>query len=193
MAVYSYAGSNFFNRSIRDGSFKMDKMHIHTKHELYFLEEGGTKYFVGNEIYILKPGDILFVPKDVFHMTDKYECEAYKRILLVFDDDFVGEEYMRYIDMLKENKFFRVPPTKLYRFYDIFAKLEHETKHKSKEYQELFKLYLSKDIMGDGVEDRVLQPLCNDDRRQGAKSLFTPWRFWGIWSPPALLSFFWDG
>lgn len=142
MIVYSDAGSSFFRRDIRDSSYSMPGMHVHNKHELYFLEEGGTKYFVGNEIYILKPGDFIFVPKDVFHMTDKFECDSYTRILMVFDDDYIGEEYLKYVDFLKEKKCIRIPSSKLYRFYDIFAKLEHETQHRSKDYEELYKLYL---------------------------------------------------
>ena len=142
MAVYSYPGSKFFRREVHDSSYSMSGMHVHNKHELYFLEEGGTKYFIGNEIYILKPGDFVFVPKDVFHMTDKFECDSHKRVLMVFDDDYIGEEYLKYIDFLKEKKCVRIPSSKLYRFFDVFAKLEHESRHHSKDYEELYKLYL---------------------------------------------------
>lgn len=142
MVVYSNPDAEFFSRMVRDRSFSMPGMHVHTTHELYFLEEGGTKYFVGSEIYILKPGDFIFIPKDTFHMTDKYECDSYKRILMIFDDEFVGEEYAPYINLLKEKKFVRIPSSKLHRIMDVFNKLEHEDKYRSKGFEDLFKLYL---------------------------------------------------
>ena len=142
MAVYSYPGTDFFERKVRDRSFEMEGMHIHKKHELYFLEKGGTKYFIGKEIYILQPGDFIFVPKDVFHKTDKFECDSYKRVLIVFDDNFIGEEYFPYIDILSRIKFVRIAPGKQHRIREVLGRIEHESRHKSEGYETLLKLYL---------------------------------------------------
>lgn len=142
MAVYSDEKIEFFDRTTREPSFKMDTAHFHNKHELYFLEKGNTKYFIGNEIYLLKPGDMVFVEKGIFHQTDKYECDSYERLLLVFDDSFAGEEYAGYIEELKKNKFIRIPANKLYKFKEILVKIEHENRNKSKDYLEMERLYL---------------------------------------------------
>jgi len=142
MAVYSDEKIEFFDRAKRDKSYKMDTAHFHNKHELYILEKGRTKYFVDNEIYLLSPGDMIFVPKGVFHQTDKYECDSYERLLLVFDDDFVGKEYTHYVEELKQNKFVKIPADKLYKFKEILAKAEHENRRKSKDYIEMQRLYL---------------------------------------------------
>ena len=142
MAVYSYPGADFFDRKVRDRSFGMEGMHVHKKHELYFLEDGGTKYFIGKEIYVLQPGDFIFVPRDVFHKTDKFECDSYKRVLIVFDDDFIGKEYLSYIDILSRRKFVRITPGKLHRIREVLARIEHENLHKSEGYETLLKLYL---------------------------------------------------
>ena len=48
-------------------------------------------------------------------------------MLFVFDDDFVGIEYKRHINELKKQKLIRIPPNKLYKFKEIFAKTEHES------------------------------------------------------------------
>ncbi len=142
MAVFSDEKIEFFNRSKRDTSFAMQQAHFHNKHELYFLEKGKTKYFVGSEIYLLEPGDLIFVPKGAFHKTDRYESDATERLLFVFDDDFVGNEYSQYIESLKANKHIRIQADKLYKFKEIFHKIERENRHRSEGYLEMEQLYL---------------------------------------------------
>lgn len=142
MAVFSDEKIEFFNRTTRNSSFQMPQAHFHNKHELYFLEKGKAKYFIENEIYLLNPGDMIFVPKGTFHKTDRYESDSSERLLFVFDDDFVGIKYKSHINELKKHKLIRIPPNKLYKFKEIFAKIEHESSRKPKEYLEMERLYL---------------------------------------------------
>ncbi len=132
----------FFSREIRDNTYVMPTQHIHNEHELYFLEKGRSKYFIDSEIYVLSEGDMIFVPKGHFHKTGDYRTEPSERLLIQFEDDFVGEEYQVYIKALENNKLIRVPADRLYRIKDIFSKIEHEQRHKSKGYSELQRLYL---------------------------------------------------
>ena len=132
----------FFSREIRDNTYVMPAQHIHNEHELYFLEKGMSKYFIDSEIYVLSEGDMIFVPKGHFHKTGDYRAESSERLLIQFDNDFLGEEYIEYIKELEKNKLIRIPPDKLYRIKDIFSKIEHEQRHKSKGYSEMQRLYL---------------------------------------------------
>ncbi|MBQ8683987.1 MAG: AraC family transcriptional regulator [Clostridia bacterium] len=140
MAVYSDEKIEFFSRATRDSGFMMTQPHFHNKHELYFLEKGKTKYVVGSEIYLLEPGDMVFAPKGAFHKT--VVDETAERLLFVFDDEFTGSEYTPYIEMLKSNKFVRISSDQLYKFKDIFRKIEQENKHRSEDYLEMERLYL---------------------------------------------------
>jgi len=142
MAIYSDEQIELFNRASRDSSFKMPEYHFHNKHELYFLEKGKTQYFVGSEIYFLNSGDMVFIPVGEFHRTDIDVKDNLERLLLVFDDDFLGTEYSEYIEPLKQNKFIQIQPEKLYKIKEIYEKIEHEHKHRSSDYLELQKLYL---------------------------------------------------
>ena len=142
MAVYSDEKIDFFNRATRDSSFKMPEPHFHSKHELYFVEKGKAQYFVGSEIYFLTAGDMMFVPLGEFHKTDIGERCITERLLLVFDDDFLGNEYAEYLEELCNNKLIRIAPEKLYKIKEIYEKIEHEDKHRSIDYFELQKLYL---------------------------------------------------
>ena len=63
----------FFEKSSVDGYRKMPRVHYHNKHEFYFLEKGQTKFFVDTEIFILEPGDMIFVPANTLHRTENLE------------------------------------------------------------------------------------------------------------------------
>lgn len=142
MPVYSDENIEFFDRSKRNKPLKMSDAHFHDKHELYYLEKGNTKYFIGSEIFLLEEGDLVFVPKGAFHRTDSEENREVERLLFVFNDDFVGEDFLQYIDELRENKHVRLPKEQLYKLKDIFQKIENEDKKKQKDYYEMEMLYL---------------------------------------------------
>ena len=62
MAIYSSENSCFFERKKHTTPMTMPHAHYHDTHELYYLEKGKTKYFIGNEIFVLNPGDMVFDP-----------------------------------------------------------------------------------------------------------------------------------
>ena len=142
MAVYVDGKIPFFSRRTRDKYFKMADAHFHDKHELYYLESGKTKYFIGSEIYLLTPGDFLFIPKGEFHKTDNGGDSSTERLLFVFNDDFIGSEYTGYIDELSEDKHVRLPQEQLELFRGILRKIEQEANLRQKNYIEMQKLYL---------------------------------------------------
>ena len=141
MAIYTEE-MEFFSRSKHEIPYKMQTAHFHEKHELYVLERGQTKYFIGSELYVLKPGDMIFVPKGEFHKTDSEEHTSTERILLSFNDDFAGSEYMPYINEMKSRKHIRLPQEQMYKIHDILSKMEKEYKKKYAAYEDMEKLYL---------------------------------------------------
>lgn len=143
MAVYKDEKIEFVQWKSHKMPDKMSCAHYHNKHELYYLEKGRTKYFIGSKIFVLRPGDIVFVPKGVFHQTDSYGTGInVERFLLSFDDDFVGEEYKKYIDELKNDNHVRFKRDMMYKIGEIFRKIEHEDFMHSKGYSEMESIYL---------------------------------------------------
>lgn len=143
MAVYSDEKIEFVQWKSHSYSDKMPVAHYHNKHELYYLEKGRTKYFIGNKIYLLKPGDMVFVPKGVFHQTDGESTGVnVERFLLVFDDDFVGEDYLKYIDELKADNHIRFRQDIKYKTNEVFRKIESEDRNRHKDYFEMERIYL---------------------------------------------------
>ncbi len=142
MAVFSTEAIDFFQRTKRSVGSRMPFMHFHNHHELYFLESGRTTYLIGNEVYFLEPGDFAFIPQGIYHQTDNSESVNIERILMVFDDDFAGRDYRKYLDMLTEIKHIQIRPEELYRFRTLFRSMEEECHTHPEEYKEMQKLFL---------------------------------------------------
>ncbi len=132
----------FFNKQKTDNSATMPKAHVHNSHELYWLIKGNVKYFIGNEIFILSAGDMIFVPKGIFHKTDYEECNEIERIVLSFTDDFIGEEFSEYTKEFAKNKHIRFTNEFFYKIQDIMNKLEKEEKKRENGFEKLRKIYL---------------------------------------------------
>jgi len=141
MAIWVDDGFEFYHRTTRDRNHKTIS-HFHDVHEMYYLVKGSTKYFIGNEIFVLSAGEIAFVPKGIFHNTNN-ECKRdIERILLEFDDEFVGESYIPYIRNLSKNKHVIFPATELPKIQEILNRIAEESQKINHDYQEMQKLYL---------------------------------------------------
>lgn len=137
MAVLKNDNIPFFQRATYAKPQKMHQAHFHNKHELYFLEKGRTKYFIGDEIFMLEPGDMVFVPAGIFHKTDSGDTAGTSRLLFSFDSEVAGKEF---VAELTKNKFIRIPSEKLYILKNIFAQIEQEENKKEQGYREMERL-----------------------------------------------------
>lgn len=142
MQIFFNNQADFFQKTTREKDYAMPYAHFHDKHELYILEKGVTRYLIGDNIYLLEPFDMIFVPKGVFHKTNSEKNQKTERILFTFDDGFAGDGYQKYIEELKDNNYIRIPPEKHHILKEIINRIEREERHKSKDYRELQKLLL---------------------------------------------------
>jgi len=141
MAIWADDNFEFYHRTTRDRNHKTAS-HFHDVHEMYYLVKGSTRYFIGNEFFVLSPGDIVFAPKGVFHNTDNKQKREVERILLEFDDEFAGEDYKKYINLLAKNKHARFSPPDAVKIEEILNKIAEESLRKNEDYREMQKLYL---------------------------------------------------
>ena len=63
-------------------------------------------------------------------------------MILVFDDDFVGPEYLRYIREMSENRHIRIRPEYLPCIRKLLAFIEEESSRHPQDYRKMQKLYL---------------------------------------------------
>ncbi|MEK6846146.1 MAG: cupin domain-containing protein [Nanoarchaeota archaeon] len=52
------------------------KSHIHRRmEEVYYIEKGEGKLYVGKEVHPVEPGNIVAIPKNVFHHLERTSAE----------------------------------------------------------------------------------------------------------------------
>ncbi|MBE7043571.1 MAG: helix-turn-helix domain-containing protein [Ruminococcaceae bacterium] len=85
-----------------DFDFKIDKLinkkptsminyHYHNLYELYYLYDGEKYYFINDNCYHIKKGDLVFVNKYDIHYTAAAEGQGSERVLIDFKEDFLKE------------------------------------------------------------------------------------------------------
>lgn len=110
---------------------KFCQVHYHTEYELYYLIKGETKYFIGDEIFCLKKGDFIFVPKGILHAADSQECLYNERMLVSFDDNMIGEDIMPFLEQLSTKKLIHMPSGKRCQVEEMLHRLEKEYTEKN--------------------------------------------------------------
>ena len=103
---------------------KYSRIHAHRNHELYYLVEGRTKYVIGDEIFNVGEGDVIFVPKGILHMTDSEECMRSERYLFSFDDALFDEETACLFDGLMSKRLAHIPANRREEFENIILSVE---------------------------------------------------------------------
>jgi AraC-like DNA-binding protein len=121
---------------------KITQAHIHDLHELYYLVRGNTKYFVGDEIFYLSKGDMIFVHKEVIHRTDSEESSYNERILLSFDDFVFDSEMEEVVSELSQKKLISFSESKMYVIEDLLKKIEKEYTNNDRYKNALIKSYI---------------------------------------------------
>lgn len=121
---------------------KSTGIHFHDEYELYYLLSGETKYFIGDEIFHLKKGNFILVPKGVLHKTDSEECMHNERILVSFGSDIFDEETYPVIRELSECKLIYVRDSKRYRIEELLHLLENEYNNGQAHKDIMIKLYI---------------------------------------------------
>lgn len=142
MAVFVEENIDLIQRVVRKQPFEMNDSHFHNKHELYFLESGQTTYMVGNEIYVLNAGDMIFIPENTFHKTGKGDSKKNERVLIMFDNSYVGQDFREYIEELKKNNFIQLPEEYISAVQKLFRLIENESKNRYRDCSQMQKLYL---------------------------------------------------
>ena len=102
----------------------MKEVHVHTWYELYYLKKGRTRYLIGNEIYSVGEGDLVFVPKGQYHMTDSGCPGIVERCLLSFDDALFDSDTSVLLDELMGERLITIPINRLEGLDSLFGKME---------------------------------------------------------------------
>ena len=138
----SQSNSPYFSFERQKGIYNMPSAHFHNYHELYFLISGKTKYFINGEIFMLSAGDIIFVPNRKFHQTDYPDPDNIERVIITFNDEFIGNLCTPHLNTIISHKHFQIPKVHIHMFHSLIRKLEAEHLNKLYDYENMEKLYM---------------------------------------------------
>lgn len=82
-------GSQIACERISGVNDNMFQSHYHNYYELYFLEDGERYQRIQDELYILKPGELMLFSPYIMHFSYGAENVPFKRIILYFHRDEV--------------------------------------------------------------------------------------------------------
>lgn len=68
----------------------MASTQVHPFYEMYFLLWGERRYFIGNRIYNVSPGNLVVIPKNEIHKTISINKKGYDRYVIYFTDKSVA-------------------------------------------------------------------------------------------------------
>ena len=105
-------------------AIKMPVVHVHAKHELYYLAKGNTKYIIDDEIYPVEAGNVVFIPKGHYHMTDSGDRRDVERYVINFDDTLFDSDTAVILDELIEKRLISIPLNRVEGLEEIFDSLE---------------------------------------------------------------------
>ena len=57
------------------------KQHYHNLFEIYYLEEGSCHYFIDNDTYEVRAGDVVLIPEGIIHKTVYLDTDAKRRLI----------------------------------------------------------------------------------------------------------------
>lgn len=100
----------------------MPKHHYHDLFEIYLLEEGECKYFIDEESFDVKEGDLVLIPAGTIHKT-MYEVPRYSRRLIYCSSHFIPT---RVIESLHDILYHYSAPKIKNEIINIFDTIELE-------------------------------------------------------------------
>ena len=115
---------------------RVERLHSHEHHELYYMLEGKTTYFIDGNFYDVEKGDIVFVPKGTIHDTNYEKGRHSERILLIVKEEYLEGKGARLKDFLLSMRVVHIPPDKLREIEEIIEKITKEDRQMN-EYKEV--------------------------------------------------------
>lgn len=73
------------------GSYETDFKHMHFSNEILLFYKGNAKYMIDGEVYVLKPYDLLIIPKGTYHYMISDAAVKHVVNLVNFYDDLLPE------------------------------------------------------------------------------------------------------
>lgn len=126
----------------KNSTVTVSNIHYHSTYELYYLLNGKTSYFVGDNIYHICEHTFVFIPKGVIHKTDNTLSPSNERILVDFDESLIDSDLKPIVDELSKNTVIVIPQHKIVHVETLLFKIEAESEKRFRFSDIMVKLYI---------------------------------------------------
>lgn len=141
MLINTYKNEDFSHQYVENRR-KSTGVHFHNEHEIYYLVNGTTKYFIGDKIYQVESGGFVIIPAGVNHKTDSEDCLHNERILLSFEDGILSDSVRSVFWELCEKSVVYIPDSKREITETVLQKIEGEYETEDLHSSSLINLYI---------------------------------------------------
>jgi len=146
MLINTYKNESFSHQHVENRR-KSTGVHFHDEHEIYYLVNGTTKYFIGDKIYQVESGGFVIIPAGINHKTDSEDCLHNERILLSFEDGILSNNTKSVFDTLCEKSVVYIPDSKRETAESLLQKIENEYETLDSHSTLLINLYIEEFIV----------------------------------------------
>ena len=144
---------------------KMRGVHVHRRHELYYLAKGKTKYLIGDEIYTVEQGNIVFIPKGIYHMTDAGDRMDNERYLIAFDEETFDSDTKPILDELSACRLISIPLNRIEALEGLFSSLERAISADGKLADAIKKIHVLSILSFVCRHKRIYEPTVSDSEK----------------------------
>lgn len=88
--------------SRRAGAYTMQDHHFHDMYEIYFLLTGSRYYFIQDNTYYIRAGDLVLIDKHQIHRTLETLENTHERILFYIDETMIQDADGSWSQVLRE-------------------------------------------------------------------------------------------
>lgn len=113
---------NYYFNKATNRRYGGSNPHYHSHFEIYYMQEGGCRYFIDDRSLDVEAGDIIFVPKGIIHCTN-YDSDPHSRLLINFTEEYIPEDIL---PLLSESKYLYRSRETGKNIEELFNKIESE-------------------------------------------------------------------
>lgn len=84
---------NYYYSKMIDRKYSVSTQHYHPHYEIYYMKDGGCRYFIDDRSFDVEAGDVVFIPMGIIHRTN-YTSNLHSRLLINCTEDYIPSDVL---------------------------------------------------------------------------------------------------
>lgn len=116
---------NYYFSKALGRRYSESTQHYHPHYEIYYMKDGGCRYFIDDRSFEVEAGDVILIPRGIIHRT-KYTTASHSRLLINFTEEYIPEDI---IENLGNGKYLYRSREIARNIEELFNKIDREYSH----------------------------------------------------------------